>query len=141
MTAPSMVFTIRFAARRLGVDLEVIEELAEQMEPEDGCLRIIDSLDDDAESTTAFTSAGSTISTSSSTSGGWTSWAKPDSRGGLPRMDTAQSTSKQFLKMSNYDPAGDQVVSVKQTRFASRTRRINPMDHRRVIWALTLRIS
>ena len=58
MAAPSMVFTIRFAARRLGVDIDVIEELAEQMEPEDGCLRIIDSLDDDAVSTTAFTRRG-----------------------------------------------------------------------------------
>ena len=29
MAAPSMVFTARFAASRLGVDIEVIEELAE----------------------------------------------------------------------------------------------------------------
>lgn len=57
MAAPSMVFTIRFAARRLGVDLDVIEELAEQMAPEDGCLSVIDSIDD-AESTTAFTRPG-----------------------------------------------------------------------------------
>lgn len=58
MAAPSIVFTSRFAASRLGVDLDVIEELAEQMEPEDGCLSVIDSLDDDAESTTAFTRRG-----------------------------------------------------------------------------------
>ena len=58
MTAPSMVFTARFAASRLGVDIEVIEELAEQMEPEDGCLSIIDSLDEMADSVTAFTRQG-----------------------------------------------------------------------------------
>ena len=38
MAAPSMVFTARFAASRLGVDIDVIEQLAEQMAPEDGCL-------------------------------------------------------------------------------------------------------
>ncbi len=30
MAAPSMVFTARFETTRLGVDIEVIEELAEQ---------------------------------------------------------------------------------------------------------------
>ncbi len=58
MAAPSMVFTARFAASRLGVDIEVIEELAEQMAPEYGCLSIIDSLDENAASVTAFTSQG-----------------------------------------------------------------------------------
>jgi hypothetical protein len=58
MTAPSMVFTARFAASRLGVDIEVIEELAEQMEPEVGCLSIIDSLDESAASVTGFTRNG-----------------------------------------------------------------------------------
>lgn len=58
MAAPSMVFTARYAARKLGVDLEVIEELAEQMEPEDGCLSIIDSLDENADCVTAFTGQG-----------------------------------------------------------------------------------
>lgn len=58
MAAPSMVFTARFAARRLGVDIEVIEELAEQMEPEDGCLSILDSLDENAASVTGFTRRG-----------------------------------------------------------------------------------
>ena len=58
MTAPSMVFTARFAASRLGVDIKIIEELAEQMEPEDGCLSIIDSLDEMADSVTAFTRQG-----------------------------------------------------------------------------------
>ena len=58
MAAPSMVFTARFAARHFGVDLDVINELAEQMAPEDGCLSVVDSLDDDAKSTTAFTRRG-----------------------------------------------------------------------------------
>lgn len=58
MTAPSMVFTAQFAASRLGVDLDVIEELAEQMAPEDGCLSIIDSLDENAASLTGFTRNG-----------------------------------------------------------------------------------
>ena len=58
MAAPSMVFTAHFAASRFGVDIEVIEELAEQMEPEDGCLSIIDSLDENAESVTGFTRNG-----------------------------------------------------------------------------------
>ena len=55
MAAPSLVFTARYAARHFGVDPEVIEELAEEMTPEDGCLSVIDSLDDNTESTTAFT--------------------------------------------------------------------------------------
>jgi hypothetical protein len=58
MAAPSMVFTASFAASRLGVDIDVIEELAEQMEPEDGCLSIIDSLDENAASVTGFTRKG-----------------------------------------------------------------------------------
>ena len=58
MAAPSMVFTARFAASRLGVDIDVIEELAEQMAPEDGRLSIIDSLDDNAASVTGFTRNG-----------------------------------------------------------------------------------
>jgi hypothetical protein len=58
MAAASMVFTARFAARHFGVDIDVVEELAEQMAPEDGCLSVIDSLNDDAESTTAFTRRG-----------------------------------------------------------------------------------
>ena len=58
MAAPSMVFTARFAASRLGVDIEIIEELAEQMEPEDGCLSILDSLDENAASVTGFTRKG-----------------------------------------------------------------------------------
>lgn len=58
MAAPSMVFTARYAARRLGVDNDVIEELGAQMSPDDGCVSVIDSLDEDAESVTAFTRRG-----------------------------------------------------------------------------------
>jgi hypothetical protein len=58
MAAPSMVFTARFAANHLNVDIEIIEELAEQMTPEDGCLSILDSLDENAESVTGFTRTG-----------------------------------------------------------------------------------
>ena len=58
MAAPSMVFTARYAANRLGVDIDVIEELAEQMAPEDGRLSVIDSLDETADSITAFTRQG-----------------------------------------------------------------------------------
>ncbi|MDB5579830.1 MAG: hypothetical protein JWR80_5006 [Bradyrhizobium sp.] len=53
-----MVFTGRFAARRLGVDIDAIEQRAEQMAPEDGCLSVIDSLDETAESVTGFTREG-----------------------------------------------------------------------------------
>ncbi|MFT6610219.1 MAG: hypothetical protein ACJA1G_002328 [Qipengyuania sp.] len=58
MAAPSMVFTARYTAKHLGVDLDVIEELAEEMAPEDGRLSVIDSLDDDAEAAIAFTRRG-----------------------------------------------------------------------------------
>ena len=58
MAAPSMVFTARYAARRLGIDIDVIDELAGQMSPEDGCVSVIDSLEENAESITAFTRRG-----------------------------------------------------------------------------------
>lgn len=58
MSAPSRVFTARYAAKHFGVDLNVIDELAEEMAPEDGRLCVIDSLEDDAGSTTAFTQRG-----------------------------------------------------------------------------------
>lgn len=58
MTAPSMVFTARYAASRLGVDVDVIEELAGQMAPDDGCLSVVDSFDEMADSVTAFTRQG-----------------------------------------------------------------------------------
>jgi len=58
MAAPSMVFTARYAASRLGIDIDVIEELAGQMAPEDGCLSVVDSFDEMADSVTAFTRQG-----------------------------------------------------------------------------------
>jgi hypothetical protein len=58
MAAPSMVFTAHFATKHFGVDIDVIEEVNEEMAPEDGCLSVIDSLDNDAASTTAFTRRG-----------------------------------------------------------------------------------
>ncbi len=58
MSAPSMVFTARYAASWLGVDIDVVEVLAQEMATEDGCLNVIDSLDDDAVSTTTFTRRG-----------------------------------------------------------------------------------
>jgi hypothetical protein len=53
-----MVFTARYAARRLGVDIDVIAELAEQMSLEDGCVSVIDSFDENAECVIAFTRRG-----------------------------------------------------------------------------------
>ncbi len=38
MAAPSFVFTITRVAEMLGEDEEWLHELAEQLEPEDGCL-------------------------------------------------------------------------------------------------------
>lgn len=58
MAAPSMVFTARYAVSRLDVDIDVIEELAGQMAPEDGCLSVVDSFDEMADSVTAFTRQG-----------------------------------------------------------------------------------
>ena len=58
MAAPSMVFTASYAAHRLGIDIDVIEELAEQMRPEDGCLSVIESFEATAASVTAFTRHG-----------------------------------------------------------------------------------
>ena len=46
MAAPSIVFTADYAAQRFRVDLDVIEELAEEMTPELGCLSVIDSTDE-----------------------------------------------------------------------------------------------
>lgn len=68
--ALSIVFTARYAAMHFGVDIDMVEQLAEEMTPEDHRLRIIDSLDEDAEATTALPSpaAVSTISTRSATS-------------------------------------------------------------------------
>ena len=56
MAAPSYVFTIARVAKMLGEDEAKLYEIAIDMEPEDGCLSILDA-DDDA-STIAFTTFG-----------------------------------------------------------------------------------
>jgi len=56
MAAPSHVFTIARVARMLGEDEALLEEIALDMEPEDGRLYVID-LDDDI-AVTALTPAG-----------------------------------------------------------------------------------
>ncbi len=56
MAAPSYLFTIRRVARMLNEDEERLHEIAMDMEPEDGCLRVLD-LDDDV-SIVAFTAQG-----------------------------------------------------------------------------------
>ena len=55
MAAPSYVYTIARVARMLDVD-EALEDIASDMDPEDGCLSVLD-LDDEV-STTAFTPFG-----------------------------------------------------------------------------------
>jgi hypothetical protein len=55
MAAPSHVFTIARAAEMLGQDEEWLEELADQLEPEDGCLWICDTED---RATLGFTARG-----------------------------------------------------------------------------------
>jgi hypothetical protein len=56
MAAPSYVFTIARVAKMLGEDEALLEEIALDMEPQDGCLSIYD-LDDDIQ-VTAFTPFG-----------------------------------------------------------------------------------
>jgi hypothetical protein len=56
MAAPSYVFTIRRVARMLNADEHRLEEIAMSMEPEDGCLNVLD-LDDEV-SIVAFTAQG-----------------------------------------------------------------------------------
>jgi hypothetical protein len=53
MAAPSYVFTIARSAVLLGEPEELLQDIAVDMEPEDGCLSVLD-LDD--VSTVAFTS-------------------------------------------------------------------------------------
>lgn len=88
MAAPSMVFTARYAARHFSVDIDVIEEITEEMAPEDGCLSVIDSLDDDAESTTAFTRRGLDYLDKLLDQRRLTSCGKADPPRGSSRMDT-----------------------------------------------------
>ena len=58
MSYLSMVFTARFVAQKLGVEQAVIEAIAEDMRPKDGCLSVVDSPDDDDPSIYAFTHNG-----------------------------------------------------------------------------------
>jgi hypothetical protein len=55
MAAPSYVFTIGRIARMLGLDEDRLQDIAADMEPEDGCLHV---LDVDNLSTIAFTAQG-----------------------------------------------------------------------------------
>ena len=55
MAAPSFVYTIARAAEMLGEAEEWLEELADQLEPEDGCLWIYDT---DDRGTLGFTERG-----------------------------------------------------------------------------------
>jgi len=63
-----MVFTASYAASRLGIDIDVLEELAEQIRLEDGYVSVIDSFAETADSGTASQGTGSTTSKSCSTS-------------------------------------------------------------------------
>lgn len=59
MASPTFALTARFVAEQLGVEEDLVEEIAcMAMEPEDGRISIIDSNDDDAPSVTAFTRNG-----------------------------------------------------------------------------------
>jgi hypothetical protein len=55
VAAPSVVFTIARAAEMLGESVDLIDEIAEQLEPEDGCLWIYDT---DERETLGFTLRG-----------------------------------------------------------------------------------
>jgi hypothetical protein len=55
VAASRYVFTIGYVARMLGEDEKRISEIAMDMEPEDGCLAVMDIND---ESTVAFTARG-----------------------------------------------------------------------------------
>ena len=55
MAAPSAVFTIARAAGMLGESEELLDEPADQLEPEDGCLWIYDT---DDRATLGFTRQG-----------------------------------------------------------------------------------
>ena len=55
MAAPSAVFTIARVAEMLGETVDLLDEIAEQLEPEDGCLWIYDTED---RATLGFTARG-----------------------------------------------------------------------------------
>jgi hypothetical protein len=58
MAVPSIAFTLRHVATLLGETEALIEDIALNMEPEDGRLSIIDSADEADPSTIAFTREG-----------------------------------------------------------------------------------
>lgn len=55
MAAPSVVFTVARAAEMLGESVDLLYEIANQLEPEDGCLWIYDT---DEHATLGFTERG-----------------------------------------------------------------------------------
>ncbi|WP_439548916.1 hypothetical protein [Falsiroseomonas sp.] len=55
MAASSVVFTIARAAEILGETVDLLDEIADQLEPEDGCLWIYDT---DDHATLGFTERG-----------------------------------------------------------------------------------
>jgi hypothetical protein len=55
VAAPGVVFTIARAAEMLSETIDLIDEIAEQLEPEDGCLWIYDA---DDRATLGFTERG-----------------------------------------------------------------------------------
>jgi hypothetical protein len=55
VAAPSAVFTIARAAEMLGEAVDLLDEIADQLEPEDGCLWIYDTGD---RATLGFTMRG-----------------------------------------------------------------------------------
>jgi hypothetical protein len=55
VAAPGVVFTIARAAEMIGETIDLIDEIAEQLEPEDGCLWIYDT---DERATLGFTERG-----------------------------------------------------------------------------------
>jgi hypothetical protein len=55
VAAPGVVFTIARAAEMLGETIDLLNEIAEQLEPEDGCLWIYDT---DERATLGFTERG-----------------------------------------------------------------------------------
>jgi hypothetical protein len=59
MARPTFAWTARFVAEQLGVEEDLVEEIASMaMEPEDGRISIIDSNDGNSPSVTAFTRDG-----------------------------------------------------------------------------------
>jgi hypothetical protein len=59
MASTTFAYTARFVAKQLGIEEDLIKEIASMaMEPEDGRISIIDSAEHDIPSVTAFTRDG-----------------------------------------------------------------------------------